>query len=140
MAQWLTGAIQPTASPSPLSLLLPRDPLSIHLRFLCVYTRMPYSAGKRNRHALPLIRISVGRLQCSPVFRCIRRYPQVFSSALILSPFPPSVNYLLTRGVECNQNEFLIFLRISNNSFKIWTARYLLKLIRRLIVSFQINL
>lgn len=34
-----------------------------------VYTRMPYSAGKRNRHALPLIRISAGRLLN---VRCIR--------------------------------------------------------------------
>lgn len=111
VAQWLTGAIQPTAaSPLPfLSLLLPRYPLSIHLWFLCVYTRMPYSAGKRNRHALPLIRISAGRLQCSPVSpripsRCICRYPEGFSAQyFFLFPLLVAVNYFLTCSVEWKQ-------------------------------------
>lgn len=87
--QWHSGWQEPyNLLPPSLSLLLPRYPLSIHLRFLCVYTHMPYSAGKRNRHALPLIRISASRLQCSPVFRCICRYPEVFSSVQYLPLVP----------------------------------------------------
>lgn len=51
--------------------LLPRltAPLVHHPPMDPVCTRMPYSAGKRNRHALPLIRISAGRLR-RPLYSC----------------------------------------------------------------------
>lgn len=134
--QWHSGWQEPyNLLPSPLSLLLPRYPLSIHLRFLCVYTRMPYSAGKRNRHALPLIRISAGRLQCSPAYPvAFADIPRFFLIRAILFPFLLSVvvNYFLIRGVEWKQIFYFFTTFQTDDHFKIWLLTNHVELLRGL--------